>query len=394
MIDVKKQEIQDKAVQAWIDKGCIGTIEAITGIGKTFIFIQACFKTLEEGSKILFLAETTSREYDLMMDIDKYAVFYGKKLTDYYDLTFMTYQSAYKKKNTKWDLVCADEIHDSASPRYSEFYYNNNYDKIIGLSATIIRYTKYIDEEGKEFTKGDLIDKIAPVCYRYTIKNGQEDNTARPLKIHVIYHKLDSITKNIEAGNKLKRFYTTEKESYDYWDAEFKKAIWISDLTKKEWRLRITSAARAKVLYTLPSKIKAVQELLSKLKGKTLLFGNDLSTLLKITPDVVCSRYNDVKNQEIRDKFDSGEISLIGSFKKLKQGANLSNLDNVVIMSYYSTTKDIIQRIGRMRKDGNKVGNVYIFLTQNSQEIVWFNKMTEQLQGVDIVYYNSVNQID
>lgn len=394
MIDSKKQEIQNEAVQAWINKGYVGTIEAITGIGKTFIFIQACFRTLDQNSNILFLAETTSREYDLMVDIDKYYEFYGTKLTDYFNLTFMTYQSAYKLKDTNWDLVCADEIHDSLSPKYSEFYYNNTYNKLIGLSATIIRHTKYSDEDGIEFTKGDLVDELSPVCYRYTIKNGQEDETSRPLKIHVINHRLDSVTKNIEAGNSKKRFYTTEKESYDYWDNEFKKALWITDESKKEWRIRTTSAARAKVLYTLPSKIKAVQELLAKLEGKTLLFGNDLTTLLKITPDVVCSRYNDAKNQEIRDNFDSGKINLIGSFKKLKQGANLSNLDNVIIMSYYSTTKDLIQRLGRMRKDGNKVGNVYIFLTQGSQEVTWFNKMTEQLQGVDVIYYNSVNQIN
>lgn len=47
-----------------------------------------------------------------------------------------------------------------------------------------------------------------------------------------------------------------------------------------------------------------------------------------------------------------------------------------------------------MRKVGEKVGNVYILLTQNTQETVWFNKMTEQLHGLDIVYYNSVNQIN
>jgi len=73
--------------------------------------------------------------------------------------------------------------------------------------------------------------------------------------------------------------------------------------------------------------------------------------------------------------FDKGEIKNIASFKKLKQGANLSNLDNIIITSYYSSTKDLIQRIGRLRKAGKRVGNVIILVTKGTKEEDWFLKM-------------------
>ena len=66
----------------------------------------------------------------------------------------------------------------------------------------------------------------------------------------------------------------------------------------------------------------------------------------------------------------------------LEQGANLNNLKNVVLFSYYGKNKSFIQRIGRLRQDGT-VGNVYIFLTRNTQEQVWFNNMTD---GIDFEY--------
>ena len=383
LLDLKRLKVQNEAVEAWYTLPTRrGTVEAITGVGKNFMFIQ-CLHRLAEGIKVLFLAEQIDREFDVMQDIKKYDKIFDTDTHKNYDITFMTYQSAYKLKDTEWHFVCADEIHDSLSPAYSQFYFNNYYDYLLGLSATIIRSTKY-EENGVEYTKGDLLDQIAPVCYRYTIDDGQRDGTSRKLSINVIPIELDRINKNVLAGNKTKQFYTTELESYQYWDKEFKKALFIQDEVKKLLKIRITSAARAKVLYRLPTKIQKIKKLLSTLKGKTLIFGNDLDTLLAITPNVVCSRYSDDKNKEIRSEFESGKINVIGSFKKLKQGANLSNLDNIIIMSYYSTTKDLIQRLGRLRIDGNKVGNVYIFVTKNTQEEVWFNKMFEEVNSLEI----------
>lgn len=386
-LDKDKTKIQDKAVVKWIEHNKLAVVEAITGIGKNFIFIQALYtcpnpnKTL----KVLFLAEQTDRKTDIYNDIAKYHRIYGKNVLEDYNFTFLTYQSAYKLKNTFWDFVCADEIHDSLTPAYSQFYFNNTYTYLIGLSATIIKGTKYV-EDGIEYTKGDILNKIAPICFTYTLDEGQVDGTSRKLDVFIVRGKLDSVNKNIKAGTKLKSFYTTEQSAYDYWDKEFKKSLFLDDGDIKTLRIRITSAARAKVLYKLPSKVRTLKTLLPTLKGKTLLFGNDLDTLLEVTPNVICSRYSDIKNSNIRKEFEEGKLSLIGSFKKLKQGANLVGLDNIVIMSYYSTAKDLIQRLGRLRKDGDKVGNVYILLTENTQEQKWFDKMFEEITELNVMY--------
>jgi superfamily II DNA or RNA helicase len=383
-LDEIREEVQDKAVSKWLEHNKIGIVEAITGVGKNFIFIKSVYNC-PLGGTVLFLAEQTDRRTDILNDITKFHKVYGKNLLDDYNFTFLTYQSAYKLKDTKWDFVCADECHDGFSPVYSQFFFNNKYTYFIGLSATIMRNTSYA-EDGVEFSKGDIMDMIAPVCFRYTIDEGQEDGTSRKLDVTVIEGVLDGITRNIKAGTKLKPFYTTELANYEYWDKEFKKSLFIEDENTKLLRIRITSAARAKVLYKLPSKVKTIKKLLPRLKGKTLLFGNDLDTLLEITPNVICSRHSDKKNNEIRDKFENGSLNLIGSFKKLKQGANLSGLDNIVITSYYSTTKDLIQRLGRLRKDGDKIGNVYILLTKGTQEEKWFDKMLLEVTSLKLNY--------
>jgi superfamily II DNA or RNA helicase len=149
MLDNKRDEIQNNAVISWAEAGKKGTLNLSTGIGKTFCFIKAT-RLLPKGSKILFLAETSQRKFDLHKDIMFFKKLFKYDLLVEHELTFMCYQSAYKLLNTSWDLVCADEIHMSFTPEYSKFFKNNSYKHILGLSATVDRTTKYVDEDGEE----------------------------------------------------------------------------------------------------------------------------------------------------------------------------------------------------------------------------------------------------
>lgn len=91
----------------------------------------------------------------------------------------------------------------------------NKYDAIIGLSATIDKSRKYVINDNI-YTKIDLLNKIAPICFKYNINKAREEKTTRKLRIVVINNELDSKTKNIPAGSKTKKFFQTEKEAYNY----------------------------------------------------------------------------------------------------------------------------------------------------------------------------------
>lgn len=386
-LNTQKNEIQNQAVTKWLESNKKGTCEIITGFGKTFIALH-CLYTMPKDNKIhLFLAETTQREKDLLDDIKKYNKFFNRNVLKDYTLHFYCYQTVYKWKNREIGLVIADEIHDSLTPSYSAFYRNNKYDAILGLSATINRKTKY---ENLNITKGTLIDKIAPVCYTYNIAQGRKDGTSRELKIYVINHELDNRVKSVLSGSKTKQFYQTEHAAYTYWDKEHKKSWFIEDQQIKDLKIRITSTKRSKILYDLKSKIPVVKTILENVKGKTILFGNSIDSLLQVTPNVLNARNSKGQNDLIREAFEKNKIRTIGSFKMLKQGANLSDLDNCIIMSYYSTEKDIIQRIGRLRNNGT-TGYIFILLTNSTQEEVWFSKMFENMEDMDITYCPNIN---
>ncbi len=302
----------------------------------------------------------------------------------------MCYQSAYKLKDTEWDLVCADEIHSSLTPQYVQFYTNNTYKHILGLSATVDRSTKYLDADGNEVSKGYWVDTIAPVCFKYNLNQAVQDGTTKKLRIFIINHHLDYNNKTVVAGSKAKPFLTTEKAAYDYWDAEFKRALFLPDGPAKTFKIRNTSAARAKVLYTMASKIESVNKLLAAIKGKSLVFGNSIDTLLCVTTNVISNKNSDKENAKLRHDFDAGKIKTIASFKMLKQGANLKDLDNTILMSYYSKELDMIQAIGRQRVT-DSVGNIFIYVTAGTQEVKWYKKAMENINNYEEIHCHSTD---
>lgn len=283
------------------------------------------------------------------------------------------------------------EIHDSLTPAYSEFYFNNSYDAVIGLSATINKKVEYVDKNNKVFTKGDLLDKIAPVCFKYTMNQGQTEGTSRKLNIYVINHELDEVNKNVKSGNIKKPFYQTEKEAYSYWDKVFKRSLFLEEEEDiKNLKIRVASNKRKDILYKLDSKVTVIKQLLDNINGQSIIFGNSLDSLLKITPNVVSSRNNVSRNNLIRNSFDLGRIKVIGSFKKLEQGANLNQLDNVILHSYYGVEGKIIQRLGRNRMNGNKVGSVFVLVTKDTQEEKWWFNATENMTEFNIINCDNI----
>ena len=390
MLNELKNKIQQEALVKWLENEKKGVVILPTGVGKTILALHALYTMDKNDLTHVFLAETTERKKDLLDDIKLYNKLFNVDVTNDYNLKFYCYQTAYKWKDKEFGLVIGDECHDSLSPKYSQFYFNNKYQAFIGLSATIDRKTKY-EENGQIFTKGDILDKIAPVVFKYSINEAQKDNVSRKLNIYIINHQLEEVEKTVKAGNLKKSFLQTEKASYDYWDKEHKRSWFIEDQELKALKIRITSHKRSNLLFNLPSKVNIIKQLINTINGKTIIFGNSLDALLKITSNVVSSRNTEDKNNYIRDQFDKNLIQTIGSFKKLRQGANLTELDNCILHSYYSSEVHAIQQWGRLRQNGDKVGNVFILLTKDTQETTWFQKMMENMNDFTIINCNDIN---
>jgi len=407
-INEQKNNIQNEALLAWQSNNKCGTTEMITGVGKTFLALKSLYTMPKNDQDTihLFLAEQKDRLDDLIKDIAKFNVINDCNVMEDYNLQFQCYQTVYKWKEFQLGLVICDEIHDSLTPEYFNFYLNNSFDAILGLSAKVPNITNYTIKKIPKLrdlfkkdiiTKHDMLGYAAPICFKYNINQGQTDGTSRKLNIYVVQCELDKINKNIKAGNQKTPFLQTEWAAYSYLDKLFKNAINLVPYQNEDFydfeerkNLEIIkiSNRRSKLIYELPSKLKVLQKILNNVEGKSIIFGNSLDQLKKVVANVVSSKNTDEQNSKIREFFDSGLIKTIGSFKKLKQGANLDKVDNCIIHSYFSTELDFIQRIGRLRQNEEKEGNVFILVTKDTQEEVWLKTMLQNVIDYDVTYCN------
>lgn len=404
-MNIKKDSIQNEALRYWVENDKIGTCEIITGLGKTFLALKALstYPRYQKDTIHLFLAEQIDRKQDLLKDIEKYNAIYKRNILEEYNLQFHCYQTVRNWKGKKFGLIIADEIHDSISPENCKFYFNNVHNGILGLTAKFKgdQYYNFAEDltiltifKKVFISKKEILDIICPIVYTYDLNKGQIDNTARKLKIFILENELECLDRTVKINTKKgKVFYQTEKAHYLYLNKKINDEINKTphknqDLYEfsENQNLNILKYAskRSKFLYNLESKKNLLEEFLYLFKKPTIIFGNSIEALKEFTPYVVSSKKNENENKDIRKKFDNGEIDLIGSFKKLKQGANLNGVHNCIIHSYYSSEIDFIQRIGRLRQDNDKLGYVIILVTKDTQEEIWLEKMMNDLNTFEV----------
>jgi superfamily II DNA or RNA helicase len=403
-LNEQKSKIQNEALNAWLIANKRGTTEIITGLGKTFLSLKALYTMpLDKSVKHLFLAEQKDRLVDFIKDVKKFNTIYSCNVLQDYDIEFQCYQTVRNWTNKKFGLVIADEITDSMSPMNYKFYVNNQAEAILGLTAMFNGSIFYAVNEDSALSdifasgivsKEQMLNKFAPICYKYNINQGQNEGTSRKLNIFIVESYLNKVDKNITAGNAKHKFYQTEASAYKYADSlfnEVRDSEYVDESVdyydwneKREIELVRTASRRARLIYELPLKVAIVRRLLKDIKEKTVIFGNSIKQLELVTPNVVSSKNSDERNNSLRSMFDKDMIKTIGSFKKLVQGANLDKAGACIIMSYYSSETGFIQKIGRLRQDGDKDGNIFILHTLETQETVWLKKMMENAVDYNI----------
>lgn len=321
---------------------------------KSFVGLYTTTFLKKKKPKILFLAETVARKKTLEEEIQKFIDIFGFKVPH---IEFMCYQSAYKLSGEKYDLIIADEIHCAISEKYRLFFYNNTWKYLIGLTAT-----PRVDKE----LSIDFYEKI-PIVYEASIREAVDSGAILDYNLHIIDHKLDNKDAYIEAGRKGNRFFTTEAKHY-----KFLNKMLIKNYYSNKDLVKLFIAKRAKFLYNLKSKIPLTKKLIEK-GNRVIVFANSLEFLESVCDNVV--KGSDSSTLDYIDKFNRGEINVIGSFKMLEQGVNLKGADTVVIASYFSIPGTFIQRIGRALRKDSDIPNIYVIKTLETTEERWVSKM-------------------
>lgn len=231
--------------------------------------------------------------------------------------------------------------------------------------------------------KGQMLEVVCPVVYSYSTSQAIEDGLVTPFKTYIVEHQLDAVKRNVKPW-KTKTYMLSERAAYDQWNALRTSPTNVAAMVRKLCGNKMT-----RLLWEAESKIWVARALLSQLEGKTIVFGLSLKFVQRITPNTVIP--NSKKDYVVM--FNNGEITSIGTVKKLERGITLNGVDNIILVSWHSTATSFLQRLGRGLRPspGKEHCNLYLFKTSNSYEAGrWFEKINKILDDKG----NVIEEID
>lgn len=287
-------------------------------------------------------------------------------------------------------------------------------------------------------TKGQLASMLGKVVYKYTTQQGLQDGILKPFETVIVNHNLGHNTIYPYTSKDKCMIATTEARYYDNLEWQSKQ-YHLKHLVMTAGRKKANLLHNLPSKIPL---FKAICNKIEKSGNKAILFGMNRHTLSAcINPyHVVWSKndttfadgkfkYSKIKNKkgqvyytkvnikslayysskfpkkhpryfsqdeyeairtlwksnvivwdELRDKFNNGDIRVIGSAKSIGRGISLEELDRTVLFSYSKQYDNLMQgAVGRLVRHSSNNGKIIIPITRETLEPKWFANMTKQM---------------
>ena len=393
-----QDQIQNEAVDAWEQAGYVGTLNLGVGAGKTFCFFKSLYRLQDAGlltstDSVVFKAERSNRWLNTVVpEAYKFESIFGKNPLNDFSIKFTTYQTTGELYGV-FDIY--DEVHEiGTSGRHLQLV-NSTAKYKLGLTGTPNEQMYIFPDsavpklhmtqeqiENKQITfqttKGDLLRMFCPIVYTKTEEELIDLEVLSPFETVIIYHKLDNVAKNY---NITANWKVTEQEYWEkrkqYANKLFAQGFSVDDPKTKKGLIyqasQIIKVQMPKFLYKLKSKVNVVKKILSFIDTPTILFSVEKELLWELTENVVDDKKDAVR---LVTQFNNGEIDVIATSKALQQGVTLKGLQNIILVTFQSSSGQLIQTIGRViRRVEGKVGRVYIIVAKDTYEEKWLVEM-------------------
>jgi len=190
-LNVAKDKLQRNILNLWWKNNCIGTAEAATAFGKCRLGVLAIAhlnKTIDNFNALIITPTT-----EIKKEWEREFIKWGEANVFYKCVDVQCINTARKYKKRRYELVIADEIHNYLlGEKNTQFFKNNKYCRILGLSATI------------DNSLLDTINKIAPIFYTLSLQDAVDLGMVSKFTIYNIPVKLNAKEKKYYIMLKLK----------------------------------------------------------------------------------------------------------------------------------------------------------------------------------------------
>lgn len=356
-----RTEIQDKIIEELPLKPH-GLLKFAPRVGKSRIICETIRRN--NPKRILWVTESTElRDVDIPKEVEKWI---GKRFVNRVET--ICYQSLSKLEG-KYDMIILDEYQNITDINTTNLLNGKiKYEYIIGATGTHPkhRYKNMLLAELELFELGSI-----------SIDEAVDLNLIAPYTITTVPVKLDSTDKYVLAGSKAKPFYQTEKASYEYLTKK------IAELELKMEETGFLRIKRRKLILETRSKIKAAQEFIRGLSGRTMVFSGSID----ISKNFSEYLYNSKTDTKYLNMFKNGEIDTLSVVNSGGTGHTYEKVDNFVVVQVDSNQKgNTTQKIARsLLEQGDYKANIYLFYLQDTVDEEWKNKVISEFNSDRII---------
>ena len=306
------------------------------------------------------------------------------------------YASLRKYKNKICNLLVLDEAHHAFSDTRTEILSSIKAEKIIGLSATITNEDKL--SFNNIFGKTDV--------YTITMEEAIEMELLPKPKVYLISLELDNSNKsetiNFKRGRNIKEIHCdylqrntyiyakskyptlnliihcTQKEKYDYIDAEYNRAA----MYKRTGWLRYGGIRKKYLSDCKTDKIKEICKTLQEDGKRFICFCGSIEQAEMVMAENCI--HSKKESNSILKRFNSKEINSIYAVKKLVEGVNLVDINAAVIGQLDGTERPFIQMTGRSLRA--EFPEVYVLFFKNTKDMDYLENVTNSIPQEYLIY--------
>ena len=395
-VDPKRLARQQEVIARWTAAGRRGTLEAVTGFGKTYVallILKDMHERLPEGKALIIVPTQNLRKQwsdkCKSMGLDNVSV--------------QVINTAVKRKH-ECDLLVLDEIHNYTSEVFRRIFSQTNYKYILGLTATLDR------DDMRHY----LIEEVAPVIDTVTLKEAVDNGYVSKFLILNLGLRL-----NDEELGQYNKIVTSYYEHFALFSNRFNIAMsclnnamyrrtytqqlsgWTEDdVLNKARAWNRAMQARKTLLYNSETKRDAAKTLIDMYDVPTSTFSQSVkfaAGLNKVTQPWSQAYHSKIpkgRRQQILDDFSDPKTDtrIIHTARALDEGFDVNGIELAIVCSGSSTPRQDLQRTGRaIRFREGKLGVVVNLYLKDTQDEKWLKKRQAKSTGVQ--YINSFQEV-
>ncbi len=397
-----RTERQQQAVRCWLNAKGKGVIEAATGFGKSrtaLMAIQALVKKYP-SLRVLVVVPTTTLKNQWQSNIDDWGFVFNAEV-----------QVINTIIKHKWncDFLVIDEIHRCGADDFSQIFKKVEYKLILGLTATFERL------DGKH----TIINKYCPIVDKISFLEALSNGWVSNYKEYEILIDVD----DIEEYKKLNKEWT---QHFEFFSFDFQKAM--SCCGKDGWKYKMnlcnemykgndeakkkeilkainyhsvgfvrTMSARKAFINNHPKKVEIAKRIIAARQDKKIItFSNNvkMAEAIENGKNVYTGRVSKKRSGDIIEQFNALDVGTLHTCRRADEGLDVKGLSVAIILGTDSSETKARQRRGRaVRKEGNKIAEIFYIVIKNTVEEKWVRNNHKTDQNYITIDENGLEQV-